>query len=91
MFYIHITLTDEEDIIEALLRLRTVYKNIMRLDYDNTRTRTNNEITAVSNIENKTPIDLFTEFFKLQNNKDLNLEQEKFMKQLIEDVWEGEK
>ena len=44
--YIHVTLTDEDDVPDALGRLRSIYPNIMKLDYDNLRTRAvyNNEI-----------------------------------------------
>ena len=37
--YLHITLTDEQDVPDALARLRVIYPNLMRLDYDNLRTR----------------------------------------------------
>lgn len=37
--YIYVTLTDEQDIPDAIGRLRILYPNIMKLDYDNTRTR----------------------------------------------------
>ena len=89
--YVHITLTDEEDIVDAITKLRIIYKNIMRLDYDNTRTRTYNEIDSVTNIESKSPFELFTELFKEQNGKILNTKQQKFTKELIEEIWEGEK
>ena len=59
--YYHITLTDEEDVPEAIGKLRTIYPNIMRLDYDNTRTRTNNAVTEIENIELKSPLELFKE------------------------------
>ena len=38
MDYLQITLTDEEDVPGALQKLRTVYSNLMRLEYDNART-----------------------------------------------------
>ena len=43
MDYLQITLTDEEDVPGALQKLRTVYPNLMRLEYDNKRTRENRE------------------------------------------------
>ena len=33
------TLTDEEDILDGLQKLRVIYPNIMQLEYDNCRTR----------------------------------------------------
>lgn len=86
--YMHITLTDEEDIVNALELLRTVYPNIMKLDYDNQRTRSNQDINGAEEVEGKTPLDLFGEFFELQNNQPMSEEQTAFMEELIEKVWE---
>lgn len=86
--YIHITLTDEEDIVNALELLRTVYPNIMKLDYDNQRTRSNQDISGAEEVEGKAPLDLFGEFFELQNNQPMSEEQTAFMEELIEKVWE---
>lgn len=86
--YIHITLTDENDVPNAMERLRIVYPNIMKLDYDNARTRTNREIAAVIDVEEKTPFQLFQEFYELQNNKKMSEEQKIFVTELMESVWE---
>ncbi len=89
--YLHITLTDEEDILDAVSKLRVVYKNLMKLDYDNKRTRHKTEINAAENIETKTPFELFAELYMKQNGSGMSEEQEKFMKKLISEVWEDEK
>ena len=86
--YYHVTLTDEEDVPEAIGKLRTIYPNIMRLDYDNTRTRTNNAVTEIENIELKSPLELFKEFYVIRNNQDMSPEQEKLAMDLIEKIWE---
>ena len=39
--YVQITLTDEEDIPDGLQKLRIIYPNLMRLEYDNSRMRQN--------------------------------------------------
>lgn len=88
MDYAHVTLTDEQDVLHAMELLRTVYPNIMKLDYDNTRTRSNNEIKGGENVEKKQPLDLFKEFYELQNNQPMSSEQADFMDKLIKDVWE---
>ena len=85
--YYHITLTDEEDVPEAIGKLRTIYPNIMRLDYDNTRTRTNNAVTEIENIELKSPLELFKEFYVIRNNQDMSTEQEKLAIDIIENIW----
>ena len=89
--YIHITLTDEEDIPDAIMKLRTVYHNLMKLSYDNMRTRSTNIIEADTEIEKKSPIDLFGSFYELQNNQPMSDKQKHFIEKLIADIWEEEK
>ena len=89
--YLHITLTDEQDVPDALARLRVIYPNLMRLDYDNLRTREDQEITAPERAESITPLEHFSAFYQLQNNQPLTAEQAAFCQQLIEEIWkEGE-
>lgn len=88
--YMHITLTDEEDVPDAIGKLRTVYKNLMKLDYDNKRTRSNTNVTGARDVENKSPIELFSEFYELQNNQEMSQEQSEYMLSLIEGIWEDE-
>lgn len=87
--FIHITLTDEEDIPDAVRRLRPAYPNLMKLDYDNQRTRANDSLQAADAIENKTPLELFNEFFHEQNGKNLSDEHTAFLQTIIESIWEG--
>ena len=88
--YVHITLTDEEDVPEAMARLRVVYRNLMKLSYDNTRTRCLAQIDAAEDTEKKTPLELFAEFYEKQNGAALGGEQEVFLRTLIETIWEEE-
>ena len=86
--YLHIVLTDEEDIPDAIGKLRVIYKNIMKLSYDNKRTRENKVISEVENLERKSPIELFEEFYELQNNQKINDEQRNYLLELINSIWE---
>lgn len=86
--YYRIVLKDEEDIPDAIGKLRVIYPNIMRLEYDNRRTRKNNQIGISDNIEKKSPMELFEEFYELQNNQPMSKEQDDFVKGLIESIWE---
>lgn len=88
--YTHITLTDEEDIPNAVAKLRAVYHNLMKLDYDNTRTRHSAAISGAENVETRSPIDLFAEFYELQNGLPMSAEQTELVASLIEKIWEGE-
>lgn len=88
--YMHITLTDEDDIPDAIMKLRTIYCNLMKLDYDNARTRHSAEVNGVQAVENKSPFQLFSDFFELQNGSEMSSEQSEFMEKIIENVWEDE-
>lgn len=86
--YLHITLTDEDDIPNVISKLRVIYPNIMKLDYDNLRTRSVGTVDVTDDIERKSPLELFAELYKKQNNQDMNEEQEEIMKTLVEEIWE---
>lgn len=88
--YLHITLTDEEDIPDAVGKLRIIYRNLMKLDYDNKRTRHQAEIDETEEAESKPPLELFAELYERQNGAPLSDEQTAFMTALIEKVWEAE-
>lgn len=84
--YIHITLTDEEDVVDALAQLRLVYPNILRLDYDNRRTRALSEPIAA--IERRQPLELFEELYSHQNGQPLSDEQRQWAADAIAKIWE---
>lgn len=86
--YLHITLTDEEDILDAVNRLRVIYPNIMKMDYDNIRTRNKQCVGESNQVEKKTPSELFGELYLLQNNQEMSAEQNDFLQRLIEKIWE---
>ena len=89
--YVHITLTDEEDVPDAMSRLRTIYQNLMKLDYDNTRTRAGGTVEGAADVERKTPLELLEEFYELQNGQPVSEAQRSFVRELMEQIWEGEK
>ena len=81
--YVHLTLTDEEDIPDAVGKLRLIYRNLMKLDYDNARTRSNAEITGAPAQDSRSPVELFADFYELQNNRPMTAEQLVFLEELI--------
>lgn len=88
--YMHIILKDEQDIMDAIAKLRSIYPNVMRLDYNNKRTQ-NNQIVAVTEaIENKTPLQLLQQFYEIQNNCAMTEQQRLFSARMIEKIWEVE-
>ena len=86
--YLHITLTHQEEIPEAMGRLRSVYPNLLRLDYDNRRTREKRQVDGAARPEQKTPLELFKELYELQNNQPMTDLQADFCETLIRQVWE---
>lgn len=89
--YLHITLTDEEDIPDAIGKLRTIYPNIMKLSYDNLRTRAAVTVRGTAEVEEKSPMELLREFYELQNNQPMTDEQEEIARGMMEEIWEDER
>lgn len=88
--YFHVTLTDEEEIINAVSNLQKIYPNIMKLDYDNSRTRYNNSINSLKENKKLSPIELFCELFRMQNNSEIINEQREYLDGIIEEIWGDE-
>ena len=88
--YLRVILTDEEEIPDAIAKLRSIYSNIMRLDYDNRRTQTVSSIDSADGVEKKSPQELFDELYELQMGAKMNQAQSKIVSEMIENIWEGE-
>ena len=86
--YLHIILTDEEDVPEAIGRLRMIYPNMMKLSYDNTRTRTNQIVDGAADVKHKTPLELFEELYEKQNNQPMSDVQRTYTRELMASIWE---
>lgn len=86
--YIRVILTDEEDIPDAIGKLRVIYPNLMQLDYDNRRTRGGAITWKTVDVERQTPLQLFETFYQKQNHGPMSEEQRAYLTHLIEMVWE---
>lgn len=86
--YLHIVLTDEEDVPEAMGRLRQIYPQIMKLSYDNTRTRSDQIVEGAQDVQRKSPLALFEELYELMNNRPMSEAQRAFASAQIEAIWE---
>ena len=86
--YLQITLTDEEDVPEAMGRLRAIYPNLMLLRYDNARSRSHNQISGAAEIQKKSPLELFDELYELQNGQSMSQIQRDYSRTLIEEIME---
>ena len=75
---------------DAIGKLRVIYPYLMKLDYDNARTRFRAQVEGAEDVESRTPQQLFADFYEKQNNRPMSPQQEAFMAALIEKTWEGE-
>lgn len=87
--YLRFILTDEEEIPDATAKLRVIYPNVMKVNYDNTRTRTNGTIEKIEAVEKISPLEIFGKLYEKQNNQPMSEEQKKFTTKLIEEIWGG--
>lgn len=86
--YYHMILTDEIDVVDALSRLREYYPNIMLLDYDNRRTRSQKEVEQLDRVEERTPGELFAALYEQQNGQEMDSDRKEYLDGLIREIWE---
>lgn len=86
--YYHMILTDETDVVDALSRLREYYPNIMMLDYDNRRTRSQKEVEQLDRVEERTPGELFDALYEQQNGQEMDSDRKEYLDGLIREIWE---
>lgn len=85
--YLHITLTDEEDVPQAIGRLRAIYHNLLKLDYDNIRTRMGAVAPQEGAAEKLSPHALFAQFYESRNGRPMTNEQTALVTELVEKIW----
>lgn len=86
--YLHLILTDEQDVFDAMSRLRTIYPYLMTLDYDNARTRATGGMSVPAETERRTPLELFEALYKRQNHQPMSEVQRAYIAQLMEQIME---
>ena len=85
--YIRVTLTDENDVLNAMPRLAEIYPHILEMCYDNKRTRSTAMVDIAKDVKTRNPLDLFSEFYDKQNGSSMSDEQKEFMGSLIDKIW----
>ncbi len=88
--YLRVILTDEEDMADAVGRLRTIYPNIMELGYDNKRTRSGSAMPDAIQERELSPMELVASLYSQQNGQELSEIQISYLESAISAVWEGE-
>lgn len=86
--YLHLILTDEQDVFDAMSRLRTIYPYLMTLDYDNARTRAAGGMSVPAETERRTPLELFEALYQRQNHRPMSEVQREYIAQLMEQIME---
>lgn len=86
--YLHLILTDEQDVFDAMSRLRTIYPYLMTLDYDNARTRAAGGMSVPAETERRTPLELFEALYTRQNHQPMSEVQRAYIAQLMEQIME---
>ena len=88
--YLHVILTDEEDVPEAMRRMQPVYQNIMKLTYDNTRTQRQQNPLELTAEPESSPVELFGLLYEKQYNRELSQVQREYLEKLVESIREGQ-
>jgi exonuclease SbcD len=87
--YVKTVLTDEEEVPNAFANLRIVYPNLLQMEYDNKRTRAQKGEWDLKPEEELRPEELFANFYEQVNKQPLTIEQEKYLVEKIEKIWNG--
>ena len=88
--YLRVILTDEEEIIDPLGRLRSVYPNVMEIGFKNSRTGIDISTIAANDemAEKLSQYDLFCEFFLATQGSAMSAEQAEIVRELLETAGE---
>lgn len=85
--YLHITLTDKGDVLDAVSRLRAIYPYLMKLDYGQISFAAGAAAPVMA--QGKNMDEMFLDFFVTQNGGPVDEEQAAYMEQLIRSVAEN--
>lgn len=91
--YLHVTLTDEDTILDAIGKLRRIYPNVMQLEFENKRSQDSEEYGFFTQeaVEERSMDSLFSEFYQNQNNRPMDEAQKQFLEQCIRQIGEVER
>lgn len=86
--YIKAIITNEEPVYDAIGKIKKIYPNTLKLEIQNSKTINKNEEENINleELKKKSELELFSDFYKLQNNLDLNEEQKEIVKNIISEV-----
>ncbi len=85
--FIDVILTNENEVMDAMATLRTVYPNVLKLSYDNKATRAAENIEQLGAVDKKNPLEIFETFFNSRRGKDMDEDEKEYIHSLIEEIW----
>lgn len=85
--FIDITLTNEDEVMDAMASLRTVYPNVLKISYDNKASRAAENVEKFSGVNEKKPLEIFEVFYQSRRGTEMNDEQKNYIQALIEKIW----
>lgn len=88
--FVHILLTDETDVPDAIGKLRMRYPHLLGMDYERQRTYDPAAMEELRQDSEKDPASLFSAFFEQVLSVKMNDEQEKIIQELIKEIWAKE-
>ena len=86
--YLRVILTDEQDIPDVVGRLRVFYPNLMKVEYDNRRTRAEAQLSGSFETRGRSPLSLFAELYEKQNGAPMTEEQAVFAAEIFAEIGE---
>lgn len=84
--YLQITLTDEEELIDPIGMLRSVYPNIMQLVFEKREKESDGEYSVIESVEKKSTEELFEDFYYLIREKEMDDARKSVIRDVIKDL-----
>ena len=87
--YLHITLTDKDNIIDAMDKVRSAYPNVMQLEFERDMKGNTKGVYEATGVGTKPDNELFYDFYKLQNGVEIDSEKAELVDSILEEVKEN--
>ena len=85
--FIDVVLTDENEVMDAISTLRSVYPNVLKITYDNKASRAAENIEKLGAVDKKNPLEIFETFFNSRRGREMYEEEKEYIHSLIEKIW----
>ena len=86
MDYLQVTLTNEEELIDPIGTLRSVYPNVMQLILEKNLRKKDAVSKKADHIKNKTTLELYKEFYESVTEREFDRQRKEIMISLIDEI-----